>query len=402
MKMNPQFTPSVFEAELQGNILPFWMNHTLDRENGGFYGAIANDLQVVNSVERSAVLCARILWTFSAAYRAYKHEQYLQVARHAYAYLTRHFWDVDYGGIYWSIDYQGKPVNDRKHTYAQSFAIYGLAEFYQATGEQESLRLAQELFRLIELHSFDAVNGGNLECRSRGWQALDDMRLSGKDMNCAKSMNTLLHLIEAYTNLMRVWDDSELESKQQGLIRAFFEHVVDAQTHHLKLFFDETWKSLSDEVSYGHDIEASWLLVEAAEVLGDPDLTVLARVTAVKMAQVTYNEGRNADGSLLYEHTSDGLNEDRHWWVQAEAVVGFYNAYQISGQAHFSQAAAHCWQYIENKFVDRQHGDWFKVLDKQGVPDRNHYKVGPWECPYHHSRVCFEMLRRLSDSIPIA
>ena len=204
MKMNPQFTPSAFETELQGNILPFWMNHSLDRENGGFYGAITNDLQVVNSKERSAVLCARILWTFSAAYRTYKNAQYLQTARHAYDYLTRRFWDANYGGIYWSLDYQGNPVNDRKHTYAQSFAIYGLTEFYRATGEQEILRLAQELFRLIELHTFDAVNQGNLECRSREWQALDDMRLSDKDMNCAKSMNTLLHLIEAYTNLMRV------------------------------------------------------------------------------------------------------------------------------------------------------------------------------------------------------
>jgi cellobiose epimerase len=401
MKMNPQFMPSVFEAELQDNILPFWMNHTLDHEKGGFYGAVTNDLQVVNSVERSAVLCARILWTFSTAYRAHKNEQYLLVARHAYDYLTRHFWDADYGGIYWSIDYQGHPVNDRKHTYAQSFAIYGLTEFYRATGEPESLRLAQELFRLIELHTFDVVNQGNLECRSCEWQSLDDMRLSDRDMNCAKSMNTLLHLIEAYTNLMMVWDNSELISKQQGLLRAFFDHVVDTQTYHLKLFFDLGWKSLSNEVSYGHDIEASWLLVEAAEVLGDPELLALARTLAVKIAQAVYDEGRNADGSLSYERTSNKLNEDRHWWVQAEAVVGFYNAYQISGQAYFAQAAIHCWQYIEDKFVDRQHGDWFKVLNKQNIPYLDHYKVGPWECPYHHSRVCFEMMQRLSDSMPI-
>jgi cellobiose epimerase len=224
--------------------------------------------------------------------------------------------------------------------------------------------------------------------------------LSAKDMNCAKSMNTLLHLIEAYTNLMRVWDDSELKTKQQGLIRAFFEHVIDMQTHHLKLFFDQTWQSPTNEVSYGHDIEASWLLIEAAEVLGDPELLALARVMAVKLAQAVYDEGRNADGSLLYERTLTELNEDRHWWVQAEAVVGFYNAYQISGQAHFAQAAARCWQYIEDRFVDHQYGDWFKVLNKQGVPYQNHYKVGPWECPYHHSRVCFEMTRLLSASLP--
>ena len=175
---------------------------------------------------------------------------------------------------------------------------------------------------------------------------------------------------------------------------------MDAQTQHLKLFFDQTWQSLSNEVSYGHDIEASWLLVEAAEVLGDPELLTLARTEAVKMAQAVHDEGRNADGSLSYECISNKLNEDRHWWVQAEAVVGFYNAYQISGQAHFAEAAVRCWQYIQDKFVDRQHGDWFKVLNEKNVPYLAHYKIGPWECPYHHGRVCYEMIQRLSDSLP--
>ena len=371
------------------------MNKTLDRENGGFYGALSNDLKVLNNVERSAILCARILWTFSSAYRIHKKEDYLQVARHAYDYLTGHFWDAEYGGVYWSINAQGKPVNDRKHTYAQSFAIYGLAEYTRATGEAKSLKFARELFRLIELHTFDEVHQGNLECRSREWQALDDMRLSSKDMNCAKSMNTLLHLIEAYTNLLRVWDDPQLKAKQSKLVEAFFEHVVDSRSGHLKLFFDKGWHSLLDEVSYGHDIEASWLLVEAAEVLGDQHLLALARETAVKMAQAVYAEGRNADGSLLYERGAHKLQADRHWWVQAEAVVGFYNAYQISGQAHFAEAAAGCWQYIQKHFVDHQNGDWFKVLNESGLPYLDHYKVGPWECPYHHSRLCFEMSQRL-------
>lgn len=400
MTLPPHLTASAFEAELRGNILPFWIKQTLDHENGGFYGAVTNDLRVINSVERSAVLCARLLWTFSTAYRIYADEQYLQVARHAYDYLVRHFWDPEYGGVYWSLDAHGRPVNDRKHTYAQSFAIYGLTEFYRASGEPESLRLAQELFRLIELHTFDPVNLGNLECRGREWQALEDMRLSSKDLNCAKSMNTMLHLIEAYTNLMRVWDSPELKSKQQGLIRTFFEQIVDQQTYHLKLFFDLTWGSLADQISYGHDIEASWLLVEAAEELGDPELLALAQELAVKMAQVVFAEGRNPDGSLLYERTQHEISTDRHWWVQAEAVVGFFNAYQLSGQAIFAQAAADCWQYIEAKFIDRQHGDWFKVLNEQGVPFSDQVKVGPWECPYHHSRVCFEMLRRLEDSPP--
>jgi mannobiose 2-epimerase len=391
----PQGWAQRIQQELVGNILPFWMRYTVDEVNGGFYGALTNDLCIMNEVERSAVLCARVLWTYATAYRVFRDEHYLQVARHAYDYLTQRFWDANYGGMYWALDYRGKPVNDRKHVYAQAFAIYGLSEFYRATLEPDSLRLAQELFGLIETHTFDAVNQGNLECRNREWQPLDDMRLSAKDLNCTKSMNTLLHLMEAYTNLMRVWDNAALRAKQKGLVQVFFQHIVDPQTWHLKLFFDEAWRSLSDEISYGHNIEASWLLVEAAEVLGEQETLAQARATAVQMAQAVYDEGREADGSVLYELTPHGLQGDKHWWVQAEAVVGFYNAYQISGQSQFAEAAERCWSYIEDKFVDHAHGDWFKLLNREGIPDVNHVKVGPWECPYHHSRACFEMLTRL-------
>ncbi len=386
------------KQELLGNILPFWMQHTLDHEHGGFYGALTPGLQILNDAPRSAVLCARILWTFSSAYRIFQDDRYLAVARHAYDYLTQRFWDSKYGGVYWSLDCNGQAVNDRKHVYAQAFAIYGLSEFYRATAETESLKLAQELFGLIETHTFDSANLGNLECRSREWQALDDMRLSAQDLNCAKSMNTLLHLMEAYTNLLRVWQDEQVSAKQSSLIEVFLKHVIDPQTWHLKLFFDEMWQTLLDETSFGHDIEASWLLVEAAQGLGQPDILAQTRAAAVELAQAVYTKGRDADGSVLYAATPHGLKGDKHWWVQAEAVVGFYNAYQLSGQEHLAQAALQCWNYIEDKFVDREHGDWFKVLNRLGVP-LEHFKVGPWECPYHHSRLCFEMLARLEEKL---
>jgi len=387
------------QRELAGNILPFWIAHTVDEINGGFYGAVTNDGRVLNDIPRSAVVCARILWTFSTAYRVLGDAVYLRVARHAYDYLTQRFWDAVCGGVYWAVDCRGQPVNDRKHTYAQAFALYGLAEFYRATGEPDSLRLAQALFELIETHTFDAAHGGNIECRSREWGALDDMRLSAKDLNCAKSMNTLLHLMEAYTNLLRVWRDETLASKQASLLRVFFDHIVDAQTGHLKLFFDHEWRSLSEDVSFGHEIEASWLLVEAAETLGRPDLVAQARATAIQMAQTVYERGRDVDGSLLYEAMPHRINGDKHWWVQAEGVVGFYNAYQLAAQAHFAAAALRVWDYIEERFVDRSHGDWFKVLNRAGIPYADHLKVGPWECPYHHSRLCFEMLARLNSIV---
>jgi mannobiose 2-epimerase len=397
MKVNPvndPLNPQSFEAELQGNILPFWMQHTLDHENGGFYGAVTNDLHIRNQVERSAVLCSRILWTFSTAARLYGEESYLRTARWAFDYLSERFWDGQYEGIYWSLDRHSRPVNDRKHTYAQAFSIYGLSAYYRATGEPKSLALAQRLFELIDTHTFDPVDGGNIECRARDWSALADMRLSRKEIDSTKSMNTLLHLIEAYASLAQVWPDESLSGKLGGLVRVFLDQVIDPHSSHQRLFFDNHWNSLSDLISYGHDIETSWLLVEAAEVLDDPALLARVRSTAVAMAQVVYDQALGPDGSILYEVASDGQRvETRHWWAHAEAVVGFSKAYLLSGQVHFARAAGQVWDYIQAHFIDRQNGDWFKLLNPQGIPYLRHYKVGPWECPYHHARMCYEMIK---------
>lgn len=393
--MDPLFSKEGFELELTGNILPFWMTKAVDRENGGFYGSIDNEMKIDNDAPRSAVLYSRILWTYSRAYRLYKKEEYLKTAQYTLEYIQRYLFDPEFGGVFWSVDRHGKPADDRKHTYAQAFTIYGLSEYFRATGDVSSLEKAQELYRLIEQHTHDPIYGGNIECCSREWQAEEDMRLSAKDLNCAKSMNTLLHLIEAYTNLITVWEDEELIKTQKALLRSFNEYVVDPQTHHLKLFFSSDWTSLEKIISYGHDIEASWLLVEAAEALKDTEWIAAARELAVKMAQTTLDEGRNPDGSILYELNPKELVEDRHWWVNAEAVVGFYNAYAISGKKEFAEASAKTWQYIREHFVDRKNGDWFKVIKKDGTPLNSTYKVGPWECPYHHSRLCMEMTSRI-------
>jgi cellobiose epimerase len=384
------------DGELRGNILPFWIAHAVDDENGGFYGALTNDLRVLNEVPRSSVLCARILWTYAAAYRAFGDDAYLAMARRAYEYLARVFWDPAHSGLYWMVDKDGLAVSDRKQTYAQAFAIYGLSEYYRATQDAGSLRVARELFELLEVHAHEAIYGGYLEGCTRDWGELADTRLDEKDPECCKSMNTLLHVMEAYASLLRVWDDQRLRVRLRELLEILFQHVIDPQTHHLRLFFDDAWGSLYDFVSYGHDIEASWLLVEAAEVLGDPDLLARARAVSVEMAWAVYTQGLDADGSLLYEADARGLTcVDKHWWPQAEGVVGFYNAYQICGDERLAQASLGCWKYTEENFVDREHGEWFKVLNRQGVPYLDHYKIGPWECPYHHSRTCLEMLRRL-------
>ena len=385
------------EQELTGNILPFWMTYSMDKVNGGFYGAITNNLEIHNEVPRSAILCARILWTYATAYRKLGDKQYLAMANWAYDALTDVFLDRQFGGVYWTVDSAGRPVFDRKHHYSQAFAIYGLSEYYRATQQPESLELAQSLFHLLEKHAHDPLYGGYIEGSSRTWEGLADMRLSDRDLNCRKSMNTMLHILEAYTNLLRVWPDAALKAKHRALIEIFLRRIVDPATGHFKLFFDEQWNSLLPNVSYGHDIEGSWLLQEAAEVQGDPALVETVRQTALQIATAVYQDGLEADGSLPYESGPQGLvDSDKSWWVQAEAMVGFYNAYQLSGQARFAQASRHIWDFIQDNMVDQVHGDWIKKIHPDGTPDESNYKVGPWECPYHHSRACFEMLDRLT------
>lgn len=387
---------SDFKKELIGNILPFWQREVHDPLNGGFYGALSNDLTVHNEVPRSSVLCARILWTFAVASLRLGDASYLEAADSAYETLIRIFWDKEYQGIYWNVDLHGQPVMERKHHYAQAFAIYSLSEYFQASGKVEALAYAQKLFALLEEHARESQYGGYIEGSRRDWSPLADMRLSDKDLNCRKSMNTLLHLLEAYTGLARVWPDPAVKTSLKELLEAFMEYVIDPLSGHLRLFFDDDWHSLSDTISFGHDIECSWLLWEAAEVLEDAALSTRVSAAALQLAEAVYADGRDKDGSLFQELGPHGINAvDKEWWGQAEGVVGFTNAYQLSGEEKYLRAAEDCWNYIQTKLVDHQYGDWIKRIRPDGSVDEDSYKVGPWECPYHHARMCLEMMARL-------
>ena len=389
--------------ELVGNILPFWMCHAVDRMNGGFYGAIDENLHVEAEAERSAVLNTRILWTFSAASRLIGRE-YRETADWAYDAITRQFLDPQCGGLFWMLDYRGNPVSTRKQTYAQAFGIYALTEYFLATDNPASLDHAIGLFHLIEEHSYDLVLKGYLEAHTRDWGMLADVRLSAKDLSSPKSMNTHIHILEAYTNLLRAWRDPSLVAKQSALLELTMERIVDPLSGHFRLFFDEEWNSLSDLVSYGHDIEGSWLIVEAAEVLGDAGMIERARTLAVKMATAVYEQGLDRDGSLFYAADPQGklVDPKKHWWAQAEAVIGFYNAYQISRDGRFLHASRRAWDYIEAKVVDKVHGEWHAKLSPEGVvlmaqEDPDAQLAGPWKCPYHNARVCYEMIGRLEE-----
>ena len=385
-------------SELENNILPFWMNKMEDNEQGGFYGEITGDDELRPEASKGAILNARILWTFSAAYRLLKKPEYLKTATRAKRYLIDRFYDPEYGGIYWELDYKGNPLDTKKQIYAIGFAIYGLSEYARATGDAEALEYAQRLFEVIEQHSFDPVQNGYLEALTRDWQPIEDMRLSDKDENEKKTMNTHLHILEPYTNLYRVWKDERLERQLRNLIDVFITRILDPQTGHLNLFFEEDWTNKYRIYSYGHDIEASWLIHEAALVLGDE--TVLKRIEPliVRIAQAA-DEGLNPDGSMIYENFLDKQKIDRelHWWVQAENVVGHINLYQHFGDESALDIAARCWEFIKAKLIDHEHGEWHWSILPDGTVNRKDDKAGFWKCPYHNGRMCMEVIERFGE-----
>lgn len=387
------------EKELKNNILGFWQNNTIDEKNGGFLGEIDQKLNVNNTAEKSLVLNTRILWTFSTAYRFYKNEEYLNIAERAYDYVLNHFIDKEYGGLYWMVDSEGKPSQDKKQVYGQAFAIYALSEFYRSTGRQEALDKSIELFHILEKYGYDPEYKGYIEALSRDWKQTDDLSLSDKDLNEKKSMNTHLHVLEAYTNLYRVWKSDVLQHKLAELIKVTLDHIVNPATAHFHLFFDEQWNVKSDHISYGHDIEGSWLIYEAAEVLNDAALLERSKDVAIKMAEATYAKGIDEDGGVLNEANSKGLlDTDKDWWPQAEAVVGFYNAYQLTGDKKFEEAALKSWAFIQKYIVDHENGEWHWSVSRDGQPHVHQPKVSAWKCPYHNSRACFEIIERISHT----
>jgi cellobiose epimerase len=389
------------EAELRDDILPFWIQHTVDKERGGFYGMITNDLALHADAPRGALLSARILWTYAAAYRRYRDAAYLDMARWAYEDLINRFWDTVYGGFYWMVTSDGEVASSRKHIYVQAFGIYALAEYYAATGTEAALETAQHVFQLMETHSHDAEHLGYFEAFGRDWEQGTELRLGAGDQDALKSMNTHLHVMEAFTNLLRVWPDPLLKARQAELIQIMMTRITDPATARMTLFFNAAWEPTSEHISYGHDIEASWLLVESTGVLGDAELDAAARALSVRMAQAVYEGGLDPDGALVYESGPEGLVDDtKQWWPQAEASVGFLNAYQISGEQHFLDAALRAWDFIEAYLIDREHGEWLRYVTRdRRRPDEtgkeNESKVSFWKCPYHNGRACLELTERL-------
>lgn len=377
-------------------LLNWWISYTVDKENGGFYGQIDNQNIHQAKAAKGLVLNTRILYTFSSAYALNNNAAHLVIAERAFEYIIAHFADSQYGGFYWSLNEKGEMLDGKKQVYGQAFAIYAFAEYYKITKNETALTQAKNTFALLEKHSFDPENLGYIEAHTREWGTIADLRLSDKDQNEEKSMNTHLHVVEAYANLYKVWPSSQLKKAVQQLLSNFDRHIIDQQTKHLQLFFSATWEVKSSLLSFGHDIEAAWLLQEAAEFIEDEVATERFKVLALELSDAAAR-GLASNGGLWYEYDPAGDHwiKEFHWWPQAEAMVGFFNAWQISRDDKYLQHSLKSWSFIQQHLKDVNNGEWFWGVNNQYELLANEDKAGFWKCPYHNGRACIELIKRL-------
>jgi mannobiose 2-epimerase len=393
-KLRIELLKNEVEANLTKNLLTWWSAKTVDYVNGGFYGRVTSKDSVVADANKGGIMNARILWTYSAAYRVMKDTAYLRLATRAKDYILEYFIDKEYGGAYWSLNSKGEPENTRKQVYTNAFFIYGLAEYARATGDQKALEAAKAIFELIEKHALDKESNGYFEVFSRDWQRIRDRMIGESSDNDEKTMNTSLHLMEAYANLYRVWPDPRMADRLRNMVELFLDRIIDKNTYHLINFMDRNWNRTSQVDSYGHDIECSWLLHEAASLLGDPQLLKRVEETSVKMAE-TVEEAIQPDGSIVYEKdlATGHVQTSRSWWAQVETIVGYFNAYEISGNEKFLDYAINCWNFTDDHHVDHVNGGWFPNVNENGEPGRGD-KAGHWVAPYHNGRMCLEIIER--------
>ena len=389
-----------FHAELIA-IADWWVAHAVDQEQGGFYGEIDVYNNPVKQASKGIILNARILWFFSEAAQAVDDPVYRNCAARAYEYLCAHFFDKKHGGVYWELNAEAQPINTKKQVYAQAFTIYALVAYHQLTGEEQALAHALECFKLVEQHAIDREREGYLEAFTREWGAIEDLRLSEKDLNYPKSQNTHLHILEAYTTLYLAHPSADVRAALKYNIQLFDKYMIDRDTHHLRMFMDLDWKDFSPGYTYGHDIEASWLIAKALESLGDKAYTEALTPTLIKIAQVTVNEAVGEQGQVIdsYDFATRSINTDTVWWVQAEALVGFLYAYATTGEEVFYRAAENSWQFIKTYQIDHKNGEWFWMSRVHEQDINANYKVGFWKCPYHNGRAMIEAGRYLQKAV---
>ena len=369
------------------NVLAYWTHHTLDKEHGGFVGRINHFNKIIPQASKGIILNTRILWSFSAASNYLSTKEHQPICDKAFHYLKTYFNDDNHKGVFWELDYTGNPINKRKQVYAQAFTIYALSEYYLFTKNEDAKNWAVEIFDLLEKYAKDHLNLGYFEAFHQDWTPIEDMRLSDKDMNASKTMNTHLHVLEAYTTLLKIHDTPALRNSLTMLVDLFLEKFLN-KNHHYDLFFDDQWNLLSNIVSYGHDIEAAWLIIEAAKALDNKDLIKKTEAIAVKVADAFLEEGIDIDGAVLNEKNliTNHVDTDKHWWPQVEALIGLKYANDLNPNKTYINASLKIWEYTKKHLIDHQNGEWFFRVSNAGKVYTEEDKVSMWKAPYHTSR----------------
>lgn len=397
------------DNELRNNILSYWIEYSVQPDGKGFYGAVDMDNQPVPGVDKTCVLNARILWTYAAAAKFYDNHRYDEIADLAYKVFTKDFLDPEQGGFYMTVTADNEPSDTIKHTYAQAFAIYALCKYYELRPDPPVMDLIQQSFLTVEAKTKDPDGPGYFEAFTRDWKPIEENRMA--DNNEPKSMNTHLHVLEGYAALYKVWKNDAVKARLTELLNIFLDHIIRDEGH-FGIFFDEKFSEVGGTrgtCSFGHDIEGSWLLWEAAEILGDVEILERLRPIVTRMVDAIERVAVDKDGGLFLESSRYGshIRTNKHWWPQAENMVGFMNAYQLTGDTKYWMTAKLAWQFIDTYLIDHERGEWFTKLNRLGEPFmveppddpspyyRNDWKVDPWKCPYHNGRACLEMMKRI-------
>ena len=373
-------------------IADWWVAHSQDSLNGGFWGEVGEDNQPVPEATKGIVLNTRILWFFSEVARVIPDPLYRQLADRAWQYLINHFVDREHGGVFWELDARGQPLNTKKQVYAQAFAIYALVAYYQLSENPDALRQALSCFELLEHHTIDREREGYFEAFTREWGKIEDVRLSDKDLNYPKSMNTHLHVLEAYTALNRVHPVPVVAEALRYNIHCFDKYIIDRDTWHMRMFMDVDWKDFSPGFTYGHDIETAWLLVKALDSLNDPVLRERLLPDVIAIADTCLREAIGEHGQVIdaYDFASRRHLPEIIWWVQAEAMVGFLKVASLCGEQRFIDAAVNVWEFIKKYQIDHQQGEWLWASRLDKPHGQRNYKMGFWKGPYHNGRAMME------------
>ena len=382
------------KKELVEHIIPFWRN-LRDDQWGGYYGFVGHDLTLDKKADKGCILNSRITWFFSNAYTLLKDPALLKEAKHGYEFMRDFCIDRVNGGIFWSMTYDGSPSDTTKHTYNQAFCIYALASYYEASQDAGALKLAYQLFDIIEERCTDEL--GYMEAFNEHFESMDNDKLSENGVMADKTMNTLLHVFEAYTELYRVDHQEKVKERLLWILDVFSEKIYDPKLHRQEVFFDREYNTLIDLYSYGHDIETAWLIDRGVEVLGDPEYEKKMTPITKDLTQNVYKVAFNGH-SLANECECGKVDTTRIWWVQAEAVVGFLNGYQKDfSRKEYLEAAKKEWQFIRDYQIDKRPGsEWYYAVSENGMPDKKRPIVEAWKCPYHNGRMCMEVMKRLS------